>query len=61
MTFYKRGLEYQANDKEALRYLRTINANYLSDEIKSKIAELEAEEAAVLPATDSPSPEILPS
>jgi len=61
LTFYKRGLEYQANDKEALRYLRTINANYLSDEIKSKIAELEAEEAAVLPATDSPSPEILPS
>jgi hypothetical protein len=44
LTFYKRRLEYQANDKEALRYLRTINADYLSDEIKQRISILDAEE-----------------
>lgn len=41
LTFYKRRLEYQANDTEALRYLRTIDANYLSDEVKRRIAEIE--------------------
>ncbi|RJL15828.1 ATP-binding protein [Paracoccus siganidrum] len=44
LTFYKRRLEYQANDKEALRYLRTINADYLSEEVKERISVLDAEE-----------------
>ncbi|WP_417260221.1 ATP-binding protein [Celeribacter sp.] len=44
LTFYKRRLEYQANDKEALRYLRTINADYLSEEVKERISALDAEE-----------------
>lgn len=42
LTFYKRRLEYQANDNEALNYLRTINADYLSDEVKERIAALDA-------------------
>jgi hypothetical protein len=46
LTFYRRRLEYQANDKEALRYLRTINAKYLSDGIKERISELDSEEFA---------------
>lgn len=46
LTFYKRRLEYQANDREALRYLRTINSDYLSDEVKERIAKLELQEAA---------------
>lgn len=46
LTFYKRRLEYQATDKEALRYLSKINADYLSDEVKTRISELEAEEIA---------------
>ena len=44
LTFYKRRLEYQASDEEALRYLRTINANYLSEEVKERISALDAEE-----------------
>lgn len=44
LTFFKRRLEYQANDKEALRYLRAINADYLSDEVKQRISALDAEE-----------------
>lgn len=44
LTFYKRRLEYQASDNEALEYLRTINADYLSDEIKERISALDAEE-----------------
>lgn len=44
LTFYKRRLEYQANDKEALRYLRTINVDYLSDEVRERISELDAKE-----------------
>ncbi|MBN9671224.1 ATP-binding protein [Roseibium aggregatum] len=44
LTFYKRRLEYQANDKEALRYLRTINADYLSEEVRERISALDAEE-----------------
>ncbi|WP_377848324.1 hypothetical protein [Bosea sp. UC22_33] len=47
LTFYKRRLEYQANDKEALRYLRAINANYLSEEVKERISSLESEETQV--------------
>ncbi|MGJ5122311.1 ATP-binding protein [Bradyrhizobium oligotrophicum] len=41
LTFYKRRLEYKANDVEALRYLRTVNPNYLSDEVREKIATLD--------------------
>ena len=44
LTFYKRRLEYQANDKEALRYLRTINVDYLSDEVKERISTMDSEE-----------------
>jgi hypothetical protein len=44
LTFYKRRLEYQANDREALRYLRTINSDFLSDEVKERISVLDAEE-----------------
>ena len=39
LTFYKKRLEYQATDEEALRYLRSINADYLSDEVKARMAE----------------------
>jgi hypothetical protein len=46
LTFYKRRLEYQANDAEALKYLKTINADYLSEEVKQKIEAFEKEEAA---------------
>jgi hypothetical protein len=46
LTFYKRRLEYQANDAEALKYLKTINPGYLSEEVKAKIEALEKEEAA---------------
>ena len=42
LTFYKRRLEYQANDDEALGYLRVIDAAYLSDAVKARIAELDA-------------------
>lgn len=44
LTFYKRRLEYQANDKEALRYLRTINEDYLSEEVKERISKLDADD-----------------
>jgi ribosomal protein L7/L12 len=43
LTFYKRRLEYQASDTEALRYLQTINADYLSDEVKERISALGVE------------------
>jgi len=46
LTFYKLRLEYQANDAEALKYLKTINVDYLSEEVKEKIEALEKEEAA---------------
>ena len=36
LTFYKRKLEYQANEPEALKYLKTINVDFLSEEIKAK-------------------------
>lgn len=45
LTFYKRRLEYQANDAEALKYLKSINADYLSEEVKAKIAAFDKEEA----------------
>jgi hypothetical protein len=50
LTFYKRRLEYQANDREALRYLSTINVDYLSDEIKARI--LASDEAGALTAAE---------
>lgn len=46
LTFYKRRLEYQATDVEALRYLKTINSDYLSDEVRDRIASLDNEEVA---------------
>lgn len=42
LTFYRRRLEYQANDEEALGYLRTIDDAYLSDAVKARIAELDS-------------------
>lgn len=45
LTFYKRRLEYQANDTEALRYLRTIRSEYMSDEVKARIAALDARDS----------------
>ncbi len=44
LTFYKRRLEYKANDAGALRYLRTVNPNYLSEEVKAKIASLDRDD-----------------
>ena len=46
LTFFKRGLEYQANDKEAIRYLQNINEDYLSEEVKERIRALKEEQAA---------------
>ncbi len=37
LTFFKRQLEYQANDREAIRYLEKINPDYLSKEVKDRI------------------------
>lgn len=45
LTFYKKRLQYQATDEEALRYLRSINKDYLSDEVKARIASLDDIEA----------------
>ena len=45
LTFYKRRLECQASDQEALGYLRTIDAAYLSDAVKARIAEQDVDEA----------------
>jgi Histidine kinase-, DNA gyrase B-, and HSP90-like ATPase len=46
LTFYRRRLEYQANEPEALKYLKSINVDYLSEEVKAKIATIEDEETA---------------
>lgn len=46
-TFYKCGLEYRANDDLALSYLRSINAAYLSDTVKARIAELDGGESTL--------------
>ncbi len=43
LTFFKRGLEYEANDEHALRYLSNISDEYLSDEVRQKISKLAAE------------------
>lgn len=44
LTFYRRRLEYQAGDKEALGYLRSIDAGYLSDAVRARIVELDGQE-----------------
>ena len=55
LTFYRRGLEYQATDKEALGYLRSIDSAYLSDEVKARIAAIDSEaEAPTVEAITSP-------
>lgn len=41
LTFYKKRLEYQATDEEALRYLRSIDVDYLSDDVKARLARFE--------------------
>ncbi|WP_433933423.1 ATP-binding protein [Brevundimonas diminuta] len=46
LTFYKRRLEYQATDTEALGYLRTIDEAFLSDAVKARIAELDKRDDA---------------
>ena len=38
LTFFKRGLEYEANDVHALEYLKGI-----SDEVRQKILEMAAQ------------------
>lgn len=50
LTFYKRRLGYQASDEQALAYLRTIDAAYLSEAIKVRIAELDGDELNIEPA-----------
>ena len=41
LTFYRRRLDYQANDEQALAYLRSVNADLLSPEIQKRINELD--------------------
>ncbi len=41
LTFYRRRLDYEANDAEALNYLRSIKSDYLSEEVRAKIADLD--------------------
>ena len=43
LTFFKRGLEYEANDVHALEYLKGISDEYLSDEVRQKISEMAAQ------------------
>lgn len=52
LTFYRRRLEYQASDEEALRYLRTIDAAYLSEAVKARITEIDGDEVDGKPKTD---------
>ncbi|WP_442678328.1 ATP-binding protein [Sphingomonas sp. ASY06-1R] len=53
LTFYKRRLEYQASDEEALGYLRTIDNAYLSEAVKARIAEMDGDEADEEPKSES--------
>lgn len=53
LTFYKRRLEYQASDEQALRYLRTIDSGYLSEAVRARIAELDRDEADDEPAMNA--------
>ena len=43
LTFFKRGLEYEANDVHALEYLKGISDEYLSEEVRQKISEMAAQ------------------
>ena len=45
LTFYRRKLGYQANDAQALEYLRTMNPDLPSDEVGRRVDELSAEES----------------
>ena len=45
LTFYRRKLGYQANDAQALEYLRTMNPDLLSDEVRRRVDELSAAES----------------
>ena len=40
LTFYRRKLDYQANEAQALGYLRSVNPDLLSEEVRNRIAEL---------------------
>jgi len=40
LTFYRRKLGYQANEAQALEYLRSVNPDLLSEEVRTRIAEL---------------------
>jgi hypothetical protein len=51
LTFYRRRLEYQASDEEALGYLRSIDTAFLSEAVKARIAELDGDEAGDEPKT----------
>lgn len=41
LTFYRRRLDYQANEADALRYLRAVNPELLSEDVKNRIQELD--------------------
>lgn len=41
LTFYRRKLNYQANEAQALEYLRSMNPDLLSDEVINRIKELD--------------------
>jgi len=43
LTFFKRGLEYEASDVHALGYLKGISDEYLSDGVRQKISEMAAQ------------------
>lgn len=40
LTFYRRRLDYQANEANALKYLRAVNPDLLSDEVRNRMQEL---------------------
>ena len=40
LTFYRRRLDYQADDEQALAYLRSVNADLLSPEVRERMKEL---------------------
>lgn len=41
LTFYRRRLDYQANEAQALEYLRSVNPDLLSREVRARIQELD--------------------
>jgi hypothetical protein len=46
LTFYRRKLGYQANEAQALEYLRTMNPDLLSDEVRRRVDELSTAESS---------------